>query len=141
TARRGRCAGAGAACRVWRRAANARAAPLLDWGSLMGTMICLAVGKLEVDWGKNNFFSDHGALFQASDLKPIQTYNEDEEDPESEPVARIEPGFGKPLRHVRDRLELMGCTVRAVEHHYVRLHRMHGMTDKPIPFVTLRRAL
>ncbi|WP_188247403.1 HEPN/Toprim-associated domain-containing protein [Stenotrophomonas maltophilia] len=107
----------------------------------MGTMICLAVGKLEVDWGKNNFFSDHGALFQASDLKPIPTYNEDEEDPEGEPVARMEPGFGKPLRHVRDRLELMGYTVRAVEHHYARLHRMHGMTDKPIPFATLRRAL
>ena len=58
----------------------------------MGTMICLAVGKLEVDWGKNNFFSDHGALFQASDLKPIPTYNEDEDDPESEPSLGWSPG-------------------------------------------------
>uniref|UniRef100_UPI0037CAB969 HEPN/Toprim-associated domain-containing protein n=1 Tax=Silanimonas sp. TaxID=1929290 RepID=UPI0037CAB969 len=107
----------------------------------MGTMIYLAVGKLEVDWGKNNFFSDHGALFQASDFKPISTYEEDEHDPESEPVARIAPGLGKPLRHVRDRLELMGYTLRAIEHHYGRLHRLHGMTEKPIPFITLRRAL
>ena len=39
----------------------------------MGTMICLALGKLEVDWGKNNFFSNHGALFQVGDLKPVAT--------------------------------------------------------------------
>lgn len=107
----------------------------------MGTMICLALGKLEVDWGKNNFFSDHGALFQPSDLKQIPTYDEDEEAPEGEPLVLMDQGFGKPLRHVRDRLELMGYTLRAVEHHYERLHRMHGMSDKPIPFTTLRRAL
>lgn len=104
----------------------------------MGTMICLALGKLEVDWGKNNFFSDHGALFQPSDLKQIPAYDEDEEAPEGEPMVIMDQGFGKPLRHVRDRLELMGYTLRAVEHHY---ERLHGMSDKPIPFTTLRRAL
>lgn len=48
----------------------------------MGTMSCLAIGKLEVDWDKSFFFCEHGALLQASDLKLIPTDNEDEEDPE-----------------------------------------------------------
>jgi len=37
-------------------------------------MIHLAVGRLEVDWGKNNFFTNHGALFQPSDLKLVPSY-------------------------------------------------------------------
>lgn len=80
----------------------------------MGTMICLALGKLEVDWGKNNFFFDHGALFQPSDLKQISTYDEDEEAPEGEPLFSMDQGFGKPLRHVRDRQGPMGYTLLAV---------------------------
>lgn len=107
----------------------------------MGTMISLALGRLEVDWGKNNFFSDHGALFQETDLKPVPSYYAGENWPEGEPIVDMNEGFGKPLKYVRDRLELMGYTVRAVEHHYARLHRMHGMSDKPIPFNTLRKAL
>lgn len=107
----------------------------------MGTMICLAVGKLEVDWGKNNFFSNHGALFQASDLKPVASYYAGENWPEGEPIVEMDEGFGKPLWQVRDRLELMGYTLRGVKHHYERLHRMHGMSDRPIGFTTLRKAL
>jgi len=107
----------------------------------MGTMICLAVGRLEVDWGKNNFFSDHGALFQATDLKRVPSYHASEDWPEGKPIVEMSEGFGKPLRHVRDRLELMGYTLRSVEHHYARLHQLHGVSDKPIPFRTLRKAL
>lgn len=107
----------------------------------MGTMICLALGRLEVDWGKNNFFSDHGALFQATDLKHVPSYCANEDWPEGDPIVEMDEGFGKPLRHVRDRLELMGYTMRSVEHHYARLHRLHGMLDKPIGFRTLRKAL
>lgn len=39
----------------------------------MGTPIYLSLGKLEVDWGKDSVFKDHGALFQESDLKQIPT--------------------------------------------------------------------
>jgi hypothetical protein len=35
--------------------------------AFMGSMISLAVGRLEVDWGKNNGFVDHSALFQVDD--------------------------------------------------------------------------
>ena len=29
----------------------------------MGSLVTLGVGRLEVDWGKNNFFRNHSALF------------------------------------------------------------------------------
>ncbi len=37
----------------------------------MGSMISLAVGRLEVDWGKNNSFVDHSALIQCDDAAQI----------------------------------------------------------------------
>ncbi len=40
----------------------------------MGSMISLAVGRLEIEWGKNNGFTDHSALFQAGDLTQIPYY-------------------------------------------------------------------
>jgi hypothetical protein len=107
----------------------------------MGTMICLALGRLEVDWGKNNFFSDHGHLFQASDLKQVPSYYASDSWPEGEPIIEMGEGFGKRLRHVRDRLELMGYTLRSVEHLYAQLHRLHDVSGAPIPFRTLRNAL
>jgi hypothetical protein len=107
----------------------------------MGTMISLAVGRLAVDWGKNNFFSDHGTLFQTTDLKRVPSYYASDVWPDGEPIVEMNEGFGKPLGHVRDRLELMGYTLRSVEHHYAQLHRLHGVSDKAISFQTLRKAL
>lgn len=107
----------------------------------MGTMINLAVGRLEVDWGKNNYFTDHGPLFQSNDVKPVPTYYANEEWPEGEPVVEMDDGFGKPLGHVLERLELMGHTLRAVEHDYSKLHQLHDVSEQPIPFEELRQAL
>ena len=107
----------------------------------MGTMISLALGRLEVDWGKNNFFSDHGALFQRSDVKPVASYYASEDWPDGDPIVEMNEGLSKPLGDVRDRLELMGYTLRAVEHHYEKLHQFHKISDRPIPFSHLQEAL
>src|SRR5713226_9293771 len=107
----------------------------------MGTMINLAVGRLEVDWGKNNYFTDHGPLFQSNDIKPVSTYYASDEWPDGEPVVEMDDGFGKPLGQVLGRLELMGYTLRAVEHHYAKLHQLHDLSEQPIPFEELRQAL
>jgi hypothetical protein len=40
----------------------------------MGSMIHLAVGRLEIDWGKNNGFTDHSPLFQPTDLAQVPYY-------------------------------------------------------------------
>ena len=29
----------------------------------MGSMITLGIGKMEIDWGKNNIFNNHSCLF------------------------------------------------------------------------------
>src|SRR5215216_1266674 len=103
-------------------------------------MIHLAVGRLEVDWGKNNFFTDHGALFQSTDIKPVPSYYAGEDWPEGDPVVEMNEGFGKPLRQVLARLELLGYTLRAVEHHYNRLHQFHDLDEDALPFDELSQA-
>ena len=104
-------------------------------------MIHLAVGRLEVDWGKNNFFTDHGALFQPTDIKLVPSYYVGDDWPEGEPIVEMNEGFGKPLGHVLVRLELLGYTLRAVEHHYNRLHQFHDLDEDALPFNDLRQAL
>lgn len=104
-------------------------------------MIHLAVGRLEVDWGKNSVFSDHGALFQSEDLKPVPSYYANEEWPDGEAIVKMNEGFGKPLGAVVDRLELLGFTIRSVERQYAALHQVHGLSEQPIPFGELSRAL
>jgi hypothetical protein len=104
-------------------------------------MIQLAVGRLEVDWGKNNSLNDHGTLFQTTDLKLIPTYHEGEDWPEGEPIVEMKQGFGKPLGHVLARLELLGHTLRSIEHHYNRLHQFHNLKEDALPFEDLRQAL
>lgn len=107
----------------------------------MGTMIHLAVGRLEVDWGKNSIFSDHGALFQPTDLKPVPSYYVNDNWPDGEPIVEMNEGFGKPLGQIVDRLELLGFTMRAVEQQYAELHRIHDLTEPPIPFDEFSTAL
>ena len=107
----------------------------------MGTMISLALGRLEVDWGKNNFFSDHGALFQDKDIKPVASYYANEDWPDGDPIVEMNEGLSKPLGEVRDRLELLGYTIKSVEHHYEKLHQFHEIDERPIPFSQLMEAL
>ena len=47
---------------------------------LMGSMIYLAVGRLEIDWGKNSGFADHTPLFQTTDLAKVPYYYVDHYD-------------------------------------------------------------
>tara|TARA_R110002110_G_scaffold414951_1_gene646859 strand:+ start:158802 stop:160046 length:1245 start_codon:yes stop_codon:yes gene_type:complete len=104
-------------------------------------MISLALGKLEVDWGKNSFYSDHGALFQSNDFKPIPYYYAGDKWPEDDPIVEMEEGLAKPLCQVKDRLELLGYTLKSIEHSYEKLHQFHDMEEHPIPFSELKDAL
>ncbi len=107
----------------------------------MGTMISLALGRLEVDWGKNNFFTGHGSLFRASDVKPVASYFAGDDWPDGDPIVEMNEGLAKPLREVRDRLELLGHTIKAIEDHYEKLHEFHDLAERPIPFSDLKHAL
>jgi hypothetical protein len=107
----------------------------------MGTMINLALGRLEVDWGKNNGFTNHTALYQASDVKPVPSYYAGDDWPNGEPIIEFNEGLSKPLRHVVDRIELLGFTLKAVEEQYRELHVLHELHEQPIPFQRLATAL
>src|SRR5882762_5220645 len=103
-------------------------------------MIHLAVGQMIVDSGKNEYFSDHGSLFQASDVKPVPSYYAGKNWPKGDHITELNEGLSKPLGEVADRLELVGYTLRAIKHLYRRL--WEGTTDqRPVAFKRLRSAI
>jgi hypothetical protein len=83
----------------------------------MGSMIHLAVGRLEIDWGKNSGFTDHSPLFQPTDLAQVpyyyvkeggKTYVDSSGQERYELFAEYKDGMSKPLGQVVDRIELLG---------------------------------
>jgi hypothetical protein len=107
----------------------------------LGTIIHLAVGHVTVDYGQNEFFRDHGALFQDKDLKPVPSHYAGKDWPEGEGIIEMNDGFGKPLWEIRDRLELMGHTLRATEHYFKRLQQFRFPDERPVAFDRLRKLL
>lgn len=77
----------------------------------MGSIISLGVGRLEVDWGKNNFFRNHSKLFLKDDIKPETYYYADD-------YHELKPAFSRPLRSVKKRLDLLGYTLAECRRHY-----------------------
>ena len=63
----------------------------------MGSIISLGLGKLEIDWGKNNFFRNHSKLFQQTDVKNISYYYIDDQIEHKE-------GYSKKLKYIKPRL-------------------------------------
>jgi HEPN/Toprim N-terminal domain 1 len=76
--------------------------------ALMGSEITLAVGNLEVDWGKNDIYHDHGPLFQPEDLGPATYYYFDRK---GNPISKKKDAFVRPLSKLLPRLELLGHTL------------------------------
>jgi hypothetical protein len=76
----------------------------------MGTMIHLSLGHFQIDWGKNNSFYNHCALFQKADLGIVPDYGYEE------PVMM--EGCSRSLRDTVSRLELLGYTLEGVKREY-----------------------
>src|SRR6266516_7864374 len=105
--------------RVFRAAPPSRCA--------MGSMINLAVGRLEIEWGKNNGYADHSALFQPGDLTQIPYYYAGAEKPTTtgeldwEVITEMKDGLSKPLAQVVDRINLLGHTAAVCEKEFASL--------------------
>jgi len=84
----------------------------------MGSMISLGVGRMEIDWGKNNFFRNHSALFQTSDVKMIPYYYVDND---GNPLVVEQEGYSRKLKAVKPRLDLLGYTLDIIEEKYNQL--------------------
>ena len=81
----------------------------------MGSMISLGVGRMEIDWGKNNSFTDHSALFPPQDVKMIPYYYVGDD---GKPIVVAQEGYSRKLQSIKMRLNLLGYTLEAVENKY-----------------------
>lgn len=113
----------------------------------MGSMISLAVGRLEVDWGKNHGFVDHSALFQPSDLAQVPYFYagaakpSNGDGPEWEIITQMKDGLSKRLNHVIARVNLLGHTSAVCEKEFLSLAKLHDVDIDAFPFVSLQNAL
>ncbi|MEI9983366.1 MAG: HEPN/Toprim-associated domain-containing protein [Aliidongia sp.] len=99
----------------------------------MGSMIHLTLGRVELDWGKNEGFQDHRALFRPDDLTEIPYYyaaSVDEPSSAHLPLIRksntfsyrliseMKEGYSAPLKVVAMRLLLLGHTDDCCRHEF-----------------------
>jgi hypothetical protein len=110
-------------------------------------MIHLAVGRLEVCWGKNNGFVDHSALFQTSDVAAVPYYYAGDEiegsngEPDWEVITELKDGLSKPLAQVIDRINLLGHTRALCEREFAYLAEFNGFDPESFTFGDLRDSL
>ena len=77
----------------------------------MGSIITLGINKLEIDWGKNQYYNNHSKLFNITDLKDENYYYADN-------CVEVKKAYSAPLSKIKDRLELLGYTLLNVEKIY-----------------------
>jgi hypothetical protein len=93
----------------------------------MGCVAVLKAGKLTVDWSKNEFASDHSAMFQLSDICDVGYEYVDDD---GNPVLESKEGMSAPLAKVAARLALLGYTIEQAKKTYC---ATNGYDHTPIP--------
>lgn len=96
----------------------------------MGSIITLGIKKMDIDWGKNNYFNNHSILFQKDDFEvelPYYYYNGDD----SEKII-YEKGATKKLRFIKDRLNVIGYDLESCKKSYYEAIQMfeYGTDEK-----------
>ena len=115
----------------------------------MASMIHLAVGRLELDWGKGAAFGDHSQLYQLSDLTKVPYYyvdednrlKEDGEELEYNLVAELKDGLSKPLDQVMERVSLLGYTMNHARREFEHVSQMTGFDADKFSFEQLAESL
>lgn len=106
----------------------------------MGSMIKLAVGLLEIEWGKNNGFADHSMLFQGeTDIASVPYYYAG--DDEHAVITEYKEGLSRPLNLVNQRLELLGHSIEVARQEFEELAELNGFDLSEHPFEQLQSAL
>ena len=80
----------------------------------MGSMVHLAVGNIDIDWGKNRGYTDHGVLFQHGDETTVPYHYVGED---RQPIVKEKQCFCRSLRRVKPRLEMLGYLHLTRTHH------------------------
>lgn len=76
----------------------------------MGSMVYLTAGRIQIDWGKNRGYTDHGVLYQPGD-EGVGQY--EYVDGSNERVIEEKPCMCRSLGRIRPRLEMIGYTLEA----------------------------
>lgn len=77
----------------------------------MGTMSSLDIGRFEIDYGKNEYFTDYRPLFQLADKKKVTYYY-------SNNHTETMYAYSKKLCYIKDRLDLLGYTIDELRKEY-----------------------
>jgi hypothetical protein len=96
----------------------------------MGSMISLGVGRLEIDWGKNDVFRNHSKLFLPGDNKEATYYY-------ANGVTYKQPAYLRKLSSVKNRLDLLGYSIEHCRQSYEQnkpITMIHDNEEEVIPF-------
>ncbi len=114
----------------------------------MGSMIQLAIGRLEIDCGKNQGFTDHSALYQITDLAKVPyyyvegtSYKDAAGNDQWKLITEYKDGLSKPLGEVVDRIALLGHTFAHCEKEFAYLSELNDFDSSLFSFDQLRTAL
>jgi|APTNR8051073442_1049403.scaffolds.fasta_scaffold222205_1 hypothetical protein len=93
-------------------------------------MIHLSLGALQIDWGKNDGFANHQALFQESDLGIVPDYG-------YSPPLEMD-GYSRRLGDTLARIELLGYSLNRVKKEFEEFQDEWGESVKfPLSFKKL----
>ncbi len=95
----------------------------------MGSIVTLGLGRLEIDWGKNQGYANHSKLFLPTDVKPVAYHYSDLD--KNGVQEELKPGLARSLRSVKRRLELLGYTLLEAKRHFEELSRESEFHESP----------
>jgi hypothetical protein len=101
-------------------------------------MIHRALGHFEVDWGKNNVFTMHGALFKPGDVTQVAYRYVDDD---GKIVIERHEGTARPLVSVVPRLELLGDTLKGARCAFEAVLTSLATKEPLVTFAILAEAL
>lgn len=78
----------------------------------MGSIITLGMKKMDIDWGKNDFFNNHSILFQCEDFDVELPYYYIDDETEK---TIYKKGASKKLKYIKERLNLIGYDLSSCE--------------------------
>ena len=96
----------------------------------MDSILTLGLGRLEIDWGKKYYNSNHSKLFLPEDTKFVTYHYFDSETKKAREEVKL--GLSRPLRSVKRRLELLGYTLSKAKRHYEEVSQNPNLLDPPV---------
>ncbi len=101
---------------------------------MLGAIITLGIGKMELDWSKNFISKDHSVLFQLSDVGNIPYYYS--HPTEDKVTVEYKEGYSRRLSSIKRRLDLLGYDMDSIKEMYdfsAKEHIRYGY-QSPITF-------